>query len=160
MNKFDFGRTEPSRGLRRFSLGFIAAIAFVLAATTLTFAQGVRGSINGTVVDPSGAAVPGATVKLINLARNQEVRTVTANDNGEYQLVEIEPASYDVVITATGFAEARVSNVTVEPNRNLRLDPVNLGVAGTTATVEVTAAQELLDRESGTRGTTVEGARI
>ena len=138
----------------------LAAICALLVATSSAFAQGTRGTISGTVTDSAGAAVPGATVKLIFLARNQEIRTVTANGSGEYQLLEVEPASYDVVITATGFAEARISNITVEPNRNVRLDPVQLGVAGTTATVEVTAAQELLDRESGTRGMSVEGVRI
>jgi hypothetical protein len=146
-------------GARLFSC-LLAAICALLVATSSAFAQGTRGTISGTVTDSAGAAVPGATVKLIFLARNQEVRAVTANDTGEYQLLEVEPASYDVVITATGFAEARISKITVEPNRNVRLDPVQLGVAGTTATVEVTAAQELLDRESGTRGTSVEGVRI
>lgn len=158
MNRLNYQFSR--RQSQRFALCFVAAICFTLAATAVTFAQGTRGTINGTVVDPSGAAVAGATVKLINLARNQEIRTVTANESGEYQLLELEPASYDVVITATGFAESRVSNITVESNRNVRLDPVQLGVAGTTATVEVTAAQELLDRESGTRGTSVEGVRI
>jgi len=161
MNKFEFGAKEPSlRHYKRFGLGFLAAICFTIAATSMTFAQGTRGTINGAVTDPAGAAVAGATVTLINVARNQEIRVVTANESGEYQLLEVEPASYDVVITATGFAEARISNVRVEPNRNIRLDPVQLGVAGTTATVEVSAAQELLDRESGTRGTSVEGVRI
>jgi hypothetical protein len=138
----------------------LVAICALLVATSSAFAQGTRGTISGTVTDSAGAAVPGATVKLIFLARNQEIRSVTANESGEYQMLEIEPANYDVVITATGFAEARISNVKVDPNRNVRLDPVQLGIAGTTATVEVSAAQELLDRESGTLGTTVEARRI
>lgn len=161
MTKFDFGSKEPSHGYhKRLGLGLIAAICFTIAATSMTFAQGTRGTISGAVTDSAGAAIAGATVKLINLARNQEIRAVTANESGEYQMLEVEPASYTVVITATGFAEARISNVTVEPNRNVRLDPVQLGIAGTTATVEVSAAQELLDRESGTLGTSVDGVRI
>lgn len=161
MNKFDFGGKELSRGQHeRFIMHLMAVVCLTIAASTMTFAQGTRGSIGGTVTDPTGAAVAGATVKLINLARNQEVRTVSANENGEYQLIELEPATYDVVITASGFAEARISNVTVETNRNVRLDPTSLSISGASATVEVTAAQELLDRESGTRGTSVEGVRI
>src|SRR6185295_20246184 len=77
-----------------------------------------------------------------------------------FQMLEVEPATYEIVVTAQGFAEARLTGVTVEPNRSVRLDPTKLGVSGASATVEVTAAQELVDRESGTLGTTVEARRI
>jgi len=159
MKGLSFREGEPSRS-PRFSLRFVVAICFTLVATGMTLAQGTRGTIRGEVTDSNGASIPGATVRLINLARNQEVRTATADENGSYQLLEVEPTTYDVVISASGFAEARISNVTVEPNRTVRLDPTSLGVSGTSATVEVTAAEEILDRESGTLGTTVEAARI
>lgn len=144
----------------RLGLRLVFAICLTVLASAMCFAQGTRGTISGEVTDQNGAAVPGATVKLVNLARKQEVRTATTNDNGAYQIPEVDPASYEVVITATGFSEAHISNVTVEPNRNVRLDPVQLGVSGTTAVVEVTAAQELVDKESGTLGTTVEARRV
>ena len=78
-----------------------------LMATALTLAQGTRGSIRGTVTDPQGAVVVGATVKLLDVVRNQEIRTVQTNEAGVYQLIELEPATYSIVITAAGFGEIR-----------------------------------------------------
>lgn len=144
------------------NLRFIFAVltfCFFAGASTVTWAQGVRGSVSGTVTDPNGAVVAGATVKLIRSDTQQELRTVQSTDEGDYQLLEIEPLTYDIVVTAPGFAEARLRSVTVEPNRNLRLD-VAMSVTGTTEEVTVTAAQELLDRESGTLGTNIDPARV
>lgn len=137
----------------------VLVFCFLAGAPALTSAQGVRGGISGTVTDPNGAVVVGATVKLFRGDTQQELRTVQSNESGEYQLLEIEPLTYDIVITAPGFAETRLRSVTVEPNRNLRLD-VAMSVTGTTEEVTVTAAQELLDRESGTLGTNIDPARV
>ena len=156
-----FNLLETEHLLRKLSFfrRFVAAICCVLFATTFTFAQGVRGIINGEVTDPNGAVIAGATVKLINSTTQQEVRTVQTNNEGVYQFLEIEPATYDVVITAPGFAEARLRNAKVEPNRNVRLD-AKLNVTGTTEEVVVTAAQELVDRETPTLGSTVDERRV
>jgi hypothetical protein len=135
------------------------AVCFLLAASTLALAQGTRGSIRGKVTDPNGAAVVGANVRLIDVARNQEIRTVQTNEDGEYQFLEVDPATYTVAIQAPGFAEARLTEVKVEPNRNLQLDaPLTLGT--TTEEVTVSASQEILDRETPTLGTTVENRRV
>lgn len=137
----------------------LAAICVLLLATSSAFAQGSRGSISGEVTDPQGAVVPGATVKLIKPESNQELRTVTTNDQGVYQFLEIDAGTYDIVITATGFAETRLKDAALEPNRALRLD-AKLGVGGATEEVTVTAAQEILDRDTPTLGTSVEGRRV
>jgi hypothetical protein len=137
----------------------IVVACLTMAATVLSFAQGTRGTIRGTVTDPNGAVVSGATIRLFDTAKQQEIRTVTANENGEFQILEVEPATYDVLVTGTGFSESRLSNVRVEPNRNVQLD-VPLSVGGTTVEVEVAATAELLDRETPTLGTTVEQRRV
>jgi hypothetical protein len=122
-------------------------------------AQGIRGTISGQVTDPNGAGIPGAVVKLVDAARNQELRVVVANESGGYQFLEIEPTVYHIVVTATGFVERRINNIKVETNRNLRID-ASLGVSGATAEVIVSAGQELVERESGALGTTVERRRV
>ena len=138
---------------------FAAAAFLILAATALTMAQGTRGVIRGQVNDPNGAAVAGATVRLIDVARNQEVRTVQTSGEGEYQFLEVEPATYTIVIQATGFSEARLTEVKLEPNRNLQLDAA-LSVGTTTEEVTVTASQEVLDTATPTLGTTVDQRRV
>jgi hypothetical protein len=76
-----------------------------------------------------------------------------------YQFLEIEPGVYEVVITAAGFNETRLKDAALEPNRVLRLD-ARLGIGGTTEEVTVTTTQEILDRDTPTIGTSVEGRRV
>lgn len=137
---------------------FAAMCALIFAAST-AFAQGSRGTISGEVTDQQGAVVSGASVKLIKSDTKQEVRATTTNDSGVYQFLEIEPGTYEVVISATGFNETRLKDAALEPNRALRLD-ARLTVGGATEEVTVTTAQEILDRETPTLGTTVEGRRV
>ncbi len=141
--------------LRRFATAF----CLLLVASTFALAQGTRGSIRGKVTDPNGAAVVGANVRLIDVARNQELRTVQTNEEGIYQFLEVDPAAYTIAIQAPGFSESRLTEVKVEPNRNLQLD-ATLAVGTTTEEVTVSASQEILDRETPTLGTTVENRRV
>jgi outer membrane receptor protein involved in Fe transport len=135
------------------------ALVLAMLAPSFVLAQGVRGTIVGQVTDQNGGAVAGATVKLVNVAMKVEVRTVQTGEDGKYQLLELEPAVYDLVVSSSGFAERRLSNVKVEPNRNLSLD-ISLGAAGTAEQINVTASQELLDKQSPTLGTTVDHRRV
>jgi Carboxypeptidase regulatory-like domain len=157
MFESSFSRSE--RPATRLLTRILVTTCALLAATTLTFAQGSRGTISGEVTDPTGAVVAGAAVKLIQAANQQEVRSVTTNDSGIYQFLEIEPGVYEIVITATGFAETRLKDASLEPNRALRLD-AKLGIGGTTEEVTVTTTQEILDRETPTIGTSVESRRV
>ena len=137
----------------------VLMLAFLLFAGQNSFAQGTRGTIRGTVTDPNQAVVPNATVRLFDAQRGTEVRTSTTNASGEYQFIEIEPSTYYITVSATNFAELRINDINVEPNRNVVLDATVSATAGTTE-VEVTAGAELIDRESPTLGTTVENRRV
>ncbi len=139
--------------------GVALAFAVILAAGQVIFAQGVRGTVSGTVTDPSGAVVPNATVTLVDVAKGTQVRTVQTDNSGNYRLIEIEPSIYNLVISAPNFAEFQKINIKVEPNRNLTVDAA-LTVGGSTNVVSVTAGEELIDRESATLGTTVDNKRV
>lgn len=135
-------------------------MCWMLCLTTFALAQGTRGTISGKVTDQTGSVIAGATVKLIDVGTQKEIRTVQADANGVYRFLEIEPATYNIEVSADGFSGANFSNVKVEPNRNVEVD-AQLGVAGTTVeVVSVSAGQELIDRESSTLGTTVDHRRV
>lgn len=134
------------------------ALCCLVVANAAVFAQGVRGTISGTVTDPNGAVVVGALVQIENVATGKS-STVPTSDDGGFTFLEVDPGSYNVVITATGFAETRLNEVTVEPNRNVRLDTA-VSVTGSTETVEITAATELIEKDSATLGTTVDRQRV
>ncbi len=137
---------------------FYFVMVVAMSAAT-AFSQGTRGTIRGTVTDANQAVVANATVRLTDSQKGTEVRSVTTGQDGVYQFVEIEPSTYNIVVTAANFAELRISDVKVEPNRNLVLD-ATVSVGGVATEVEVTAGAELIDRESPTLGTTVERRRV
>lgn len=141
------------------TMAFIALTICLLAIGQTVSGQGTRGNIRGTVTDANGAVVANATVQLIDAAKGTEIRTVQTGDDGVYSFVEIEPSIYNLIIRAPNFAESRIVDVKVEPNRNLTLD-ATLAVGQVTNEVTVTAGVELIDKESPTLGTTVENRRV
>jgi Carboxypeptidase regulatory-like domain len=146
--------------IRMFRAGvFVMLITFTLLAGQNTSAQGTRGSIRGTITDVNQAVVANATVKLIDAERGVERSSSVTDESGVYQFLEVEPATYNIVVTSTNFSETRLTDVKVEPNRNLTLDAV-LTVGQSVTEVQVTASAELIDRESGTLGTTVDRRRV
>jgi Ankyrin repeats (3 copies)/Carboxypeptidase regulatory-like domain/Ankyrin repeats (many copies) len=85
-----------------------------------------NGIIFGTMTDPTGAFVPGTTVKLVNEKTN-ESRSTTTNDEGFYQFKDVLPETYTIVVEpAAGFAGAQYNNVRVSEGRETVL---NLSVA-------------------------------
>src|SRR5215467_11112306 len=98
------------------SYWLLALVVLIVAIISIpAMGQGVRGTITGQVTDQAGAVIPGATVKLVNRATGQVVRTVKTDPNGIYQLVEVEPSNYNLGITAQGFADATLQNAKVDP---------------------------------------------
>ena len=85
--------------------------AVFLVALLLTIpplhAQVDQGTITGTVTDPSGAAVGGATVSLVDPTTNT-VRSTSANDEGQYIFANITPGSYTISATRTGFRATKI----------------------------------------------------
>src|SRR6185295_16846613 len=80
----------------------IVFVLMVLFAPTLIHAQDVRGKISGKVLDPNKAAVPGAQVKITDVARNSTV-TLTTNDDGFFQANYLLSGTYQVVVETAGF---------------------------------------------------------
>jgi uncharacterized surface anchored protein len=79
---------------------------FILAATMAgpgvkLFAQ-ATGSIQGTIVDPTGAAVPGASVQVIDQAKGDLIRQTTSDADGVFRALPLAPGTYALRIAATG----------------------------------------------------------
>lgn len=91
----------------------IAALLFVPAA----FAQLSTSTIRGHVADPSGAAVPGAPVRVVNTQTAVE-RTVATNAEGDYEVPDLQRGSYRITISQTGFKNFIADNVILETSRS------------------------------------------
>ncbi len=115
-------------------------------------AQSTFGSIIGSVQDPSGAVIPGATVHVKNLNDNSQRDTV-ADSNGDYQVLNLNPGTYAVTGTAANFADTTITNIALDARQQLRVDvKVQLGDAQQSVSVEADAAT--VNTENGTIGDT------
>ena len=92
---------------------FRMTVAFVIMAVSSLAAQTFRGTILGTVTDPTGAVVAGAQVKVRNTGTGLE-RTATTSGDGSYAVPELPIGTYDVTVTQTGFQTFVAKTVTVD----------------------------------------------
>src|SRR5829696_5028523 len=120
-------------------------------------AQEFRGTITGTVSDPNGAAVPGATVSVKNTETNI-ANTVTTSDEGSFTVPLLLPGTYDVSVTGSGFKTATREKVVVSVDGRLTVD-FQMQI-GTSAEVNIVADTEILERGGVTTGTVITQRQI
>jgi hypothetical protein len=105
-----------------------------------------QGSISGSVLDSSGAAIPGATIVIKNAATGFVVNLV-ADPSGFYKAPLLEPGDYSVSVSASGFAAYRADHVVVLVGQVTTLEP-RLSVASSTTEVVVTEQTPVMNLES------------
>ena len=103
------------------------AVVSLLLLTTSLYSQGTTGQIAGTITDPNGAVIPGATVKATNTATNLS-RETTTDSSGVYGFQLLPPGRYRIEIAAQGFA-ANTAEADVNITQTTPVD-VQLTVAG------------------------------
>src|SRR5215471_8118911 len=136
--------------MKRLVLAVLVILIFSVAVNAQTF----RGTINGTVTDPTGAVVPNAQVKATEVTTNIDHNTVTTGD-GQFAFQDIPLGFYKVTVSATGFATTTVDKVQVLAGTIYTL-PVKLSIAKEVTTVEVAAAALTVDTTTSTQTQTME----
>ena len=96
----------------RSSYGLLCA-ALILALANSAFAQEFRATVRGRVVDSSQAALPGATVNVVNQQTN-EIATATTNQEGAYTIPFLRPGSYTLTVEMSGFQKYTRSDMTLQ----------------------------------------------
>lgn len=127
--------------LQKCSEIFLAGALLILFAVTGAYAQ-FNSGIQGSVEDPSGRVVPGASVTLLNLGTQVSQQTTT-DAGGNYRFVSLPPGQYRVTVSAKGFNVQSV-NISLETGQNLNL-PVTLTVATQRQRVVVTGQSPVLN---------------
>ena len=111
-----------------------------LALPGSALAQSTFGTILGTVTDKSGAVVPGVKITVTNTAQNVS-RELTADSQGNYDALNLNPGPYTVSVTAPGFKTFRQAGLALDARQTLRVDVVlEIGTLNEQVTVESTAA--------------------
>jgi hypothetical protein len=132
-----------------------AVIFFLVFVSVLpqADAQSTGGRIRGTVMDPSGGAVPAATVQLVNEGTHA-TREVQTGANGEYIFIEVPVGSYEIDLTLQGFKKYVRKGIFLDLNQVLTVD-IGLQLGGSTDVVEVMGAPPVVDTTSTQLGAIV-----
>ncbi len=142
---------------RHFALSCCLLLLMVLSFATVANAQGTLGSINGTVLDSSGAAVPGSTVTVTD-AEIGVTRSVTSSSNGYFQVFNLPVGIYKVTATHGGFDTTDVSGIGVKEAQASTIN-INLKVGSETTSVDV-VANPMLNATDATNGYTLDSAQV
>jgi outer membrane receptor protein involved in Fe transport len=131
----------------------------MLALSFATQAQTSKGFVVGTVVDPNGAAVAGATVKLIN-TQTGTVRETVSQDDGSFRLDAVDPGTYRAEYTAGGFKSATRENIVVAAAQTIDISS-SLEVGNPSESVTITSGETVeLQTADGTRVNTLNMRQI
>ena len=133
------------RWSRNGGLGAVLVLLGVISAPPAARAQVLYGSIVGNVKDSTGGAVPGATVTATH-NETKATRETVSDANGAYRLSTVQPGTYTVVVTLTGFQTFTRNDVPVTLNSVARVD-ATLGVGALQETVTVSAESEVLQTD-------------
>ncbi len=118
-----------------------------LICALAAFAQGDRGTITGTVTDPTGAVVPNANIQVVNSDTSAVYKVATTN-TGNYTLANLPVGTYVLTVDNAGFKKFERPNLVVQVAETIRVDAV-LEVGSPSDTITVSTEAPLLKTESG-----------
>lgn len=147
-------RARTSASLLSVALLLAAAAAFMTPAAQAQF----RASLTGTVTDPSGAVIPGATVTLVDTATNY-TQKATSNDAGVYTFNALPPAPYKLTVSKDGFKTKVLANVQIVPEQANELN-LQLEIGAASQTVTVSSVTQGLPTATATLSATITSNEI
>lgn len=133
--------------------------AITLFSWASAFAQlTTTSSLSGTVMDPQGAAVPGAHVTVVNPLKGQRFATASSAP-GEWTVPSLHTAVYEATISAQGFKTAKSPDIKIDPGVPATLN-VTLEIGSVSETVEVKGGAEILQTATATVSSTLVGRQL
>ena len=135
-----------------------AALAVFMSVAATSHAQLDRGTITGSLKDPSGSAIANATVTVRNVDTGVTAKVMT-NSDGTYQVLALNPGTYAVEATAPGFGTARNSEVEIHVKSRAEVD-FTLQVGSVALQVDVVDTASALQTQSADVGTTIGTTQI
>jgi len=130
---------------------FLVVTFCLICGVTRARAQSTVATLSGTVEDPSGASIRGATVTIVNPSTGFS-REATTNDSGVYTFPSLAPGSYTLTVRSTGFASVEIKDVVLNVN-DRRSFEIHLKVGQIGELVQVTAEPSLVDESPAVANT-------
>jgi hypothetical protein len=141
----------------RFRIKTVLLTLLVLGGLRLSYGQS-NSTVEGYVLDVSGAAIAGATVSVANAATGI-TRTARSDSAGRYIVSALNPASYVITAEAQGFSRKVLTGITLEEGADQRED-ISLSVGQEAQTVLVQATNVLADTESSSVATEIDNKKV
>ncbi len=142
-----------------FKFRLIAALMMLLFAPGVRLCHGqANATIEGYVLDPTGAAIPNATVSVKN-TQTGVVRTAQSDSAGRYTVSSLNPATYQIDATASGFTQKEVTGIILAVGADQRED-ISLAVGEQAETVSVAATDEVVDTQNSSNGTVIDNKKV
>ena len=156
--KIQFSNSNEARNLTRVFQVLACALVLLLAIPFAANAQNYAGSVRGTVTDPSGAAVAGATVTLRDIGTNATLQATTS-ELGVYSFPAVNVGVYEVTVKAASFKEFLAKNVEVHVSTVAEVNAkLELGAASEMVTVEASDIQ--VQTTTADVGAVIEGTQV
>ena len=144
--------------IRSLKLALVLLLVVCLGGALSLWAQSTNtGTVLGTITDPSGAVVPGASITL-NQIGTSSMRTTVTNDAGHYFFANVDPGQYRISLSKEGFATTK-SQVEVKVGQSATLN-LSMQVGTTSTTVEVQTTGTELQTMNATVGNTIDALAI
>lgn len=129
-------------------------LAVVLAMGAFTCWAQSTATLSGTVIDPSGAVVPGAQITVHSISTGVD-RLTTSDSAGNYSVPSLQPGNYSVSVRATGFANYKLASVTLGVDQSVTAN-VKLGLASAGEVVQVQGSAPIIDAQTITVGQVID----
>jgi hypothetical protein len=163
MTKSTYGMLTALRadahGVVRKHSSFLAVCVVILSLSATSLGQELAATLTGTVTDPSGAVVAGATVAVHSEETGADVRSVTTSDSGSFNITNLPAGRYTVTVTNSGFQTFVAKDVILNVAEKHTLD-VALVTGKTSETVEVTAENTAIQTTTAEESGTVTGEQV
>src|SRR5579883_1583929 len=138
-------------------VAFLLVLVACLASSI--FAQDITGTIEGTVLDPSGAAVPKAKVTVRNTDRNQVITVLTTDASGVYSAPNLPMGTYSVKVESPGFKTKDQAGIVLNAKDTLKIN-VRMEVGAVTETVEIKESAAQLELSTPESSGVIEGQQV
>jgi Carboxypeptidase regulatory-like domain len=146
--------TKTRRSIATLPLALSILFLTVIAITSSALAQVGTAALSGLVQDPTGAAVPGATVVLQNTQTSQQ-RTLRSNGAGSFTFSSVPNGDYKLTVTHTGFQSYTRTAIHLDPGDNISLTDVQLTVGSESQSVTVTETVAGIPLDNGQLSSTI-----
>ena len=147
--------------MRRKRLGVVVSVmATLILVSPPLLAQITTGTVAGTVKDPTGAVIPGATVVLTSYTRGTKSAPTVTNETGDFVIPNLTPDTYSLEVTLEGFKTAQRSDIVVSGGARVGLGTTVIEPGAIAETVTVTGMSPIVQTMSGERSFAVTAEQI